>query len=196
MRPVRYLTPEQWELVTRHLGLARSLARLSHDEPSRFHEEAHDAALDGLIGSARSFDPARGTKFSKYARIRIIYEVRQRLREAIDREAYERVGLHLTEALATLARADEERHKLDEIEAFEGLLENFPDAHRPVLRLVYLLGFTHDEAAAVLGISRPTLSRRLVEALRAYGTPDRIAFRRHPLPQADSAVPVTHRRAH
>ena len=92
------------ELVERHLGLARKLAR-RYARSSEPLEDLEQVASVGLVRAVDRFDPSRGTAFSTFAVPTILGELRRHFR---DRTWAVRVPRELRDSAAVVERTGEQ----------------------------------------------------------------------------------------
>jgi RNA polymerase sigma-B factor len=95
------------ELVSRHLNLARGLARRfsGHGEPV---EDLRQVAFVGLVLAARRYDPAQNASFSTYATATILGELKRYFR---DKSWMMRVPRHVQETYLAIKTAREELYQ-------------------------------------------------------------------------------------
>ncbi len=196
--PPRRLTAEQQSLAERYLPMARALAR-----PARLAHPGGSAdfaavALAGLVEAARSWDPARGVKFSTFARWRVLGAIKDARRAAALRgyagdpdpprvaslidlrcgvtrhdlhgHAFDRDVPAEWNGRVVTARPDRPvGEALESAEWVESRLRNLPPKQAAAARAVYLEGMSQGEAAAALGYSRSRLSCLLKDARLRVG---------------------------
>jgi RNA polymerase sigma-B factor len=78
--PRAQATPERDELVERHLGLARRLARRFAHGPDTL-DDLYQVACVGLVKAVDRFEPERGVSFTSFAVPTILGELRRYLRD-------------------------------------------------------------------------------------------------------------------
>lgn len=95
------------ELVSRHLNLARGLARRfsGHGEPV---DDLRQVAFVGLVLAARRFDPLQNASFSTYATATILGELKRYFR---DKSWMMRVPRHVQETYLAIKSAREELYQ-------------------------------------------------------------------------------------
>lgn len=154
-RPAPRLTEAQQTLATDYLALALSEARWL-DRTRHNADLVRDAAVDGLIRAAQTFDPGRDRQFAGYARVLIRWQVATAIGHATHRRRQPAAAPISLDAYdfdpACPASEDEARATLA-VEAVEHMLRVLPARHARVCRLHYLHGKTMAEVAADLGCS-------------------------------------------
>lgn len=154
------LTPEQSQLASDHLWLARHLTR-RHCRSGRGREdEAESVACWALVLSARDYDPSRGARFATYATRRIWWALWEHRRIAKIEKAAEL-------AFDPEARAEPE----DPAEALEEWLRKLPAKLAEVCRMYYLDGMTQSQIAERLGLFQNSIKRRHDQAIRLLSDP-------------------------
>ncbi len=159
------LTVAQQELAAAHVPLARKLAAPLKRAWPNDAEEYESEALLALVEAAGKYDPSMPVKFATYARHRILgalKDLHRRKAKAAARDA-ERIVAN-PEAVSTPQR-------LDEDEAFDRRIEPLNLRQKAIFRLIYRLGKSQAEAAAILGLSQTTVSeahREGLERLREH----------------------------
>ena len=138
-------------LIEANLPLVRSVA-------ARFAGRAETEDLVqvgsiGLIKAARSFDPARGTRFSTYAFCMIAGEIRHFLR-------YSRRTDLLGGVFADSAPADDdtEEEALARAETAE-LMAGLDESERRLVELRFFRSLTQKETAIIMKVSQSCVSR-------------------------------------
>lgn len=118
------LERQQHQLVVHHMGLARALARRYRNRGESI-DDLEQVALLALVKVARRFDPKRNTKFSSYATVSIIGELKRHFR---DKAWGLRAPRSVQEAVMDLRAAEEElqqesgrRPTLEELSGHMGL---------------------------------------------------------------------------
>jgi RNA polymerase sigma factor (sigma-70 family) len=172
------LSEAQRELAAQYLPLARSLAiKLANSWPAA-GDEFESAASLALVEAAQTFDSTRNVGFATYARYRIVGALRDAHRELCSR-GWKPDRKH-THAPKTIRLADSsEDHgtmigcepdkpvgaDLETTDTVERWIRQLPRQHATAFRHIYLDGKSQDEAAALVGCSRATLSRLHRQAL-------------------------------
>jgi RNA polymerase sigma factor (sigma-70 family) len=159
-RRLEQLTPDQWALVGDHQAAAyRMAARYTSIYPS-YAPFIEDAALDGLVTAVLKWDESRGVRFTTWAALCVRSVIgrevaRERKRRADLRRAWVRAQAGATAGasrngeplLSSCRRAPELHPDIDR------LLAPLRGIRRRLLRLVYVDGYSMDEAAAIIGRS-------------------------------------------
>lgn len=146
------LTAEQRELAGRYARLVNGPVRLWAAKCPHLADEVRDAAIDGLIESARLFDPARNVRFATFA----LYRIRHRIIDAIKKSKAQKrgdgktVSLEVADFGAVSPLAMEDRHG-DWL--CEELLALMPVRQREITRLYFLEGLIYREIAERIGLS-------------------------------------------
>jgi RNA polymerase sigma factor (sigma-70 family) len=177
---VKRLTESQRRLAEDYISLARSLARPLKRRFPRSYQELDSASLLGLVEAARDFDPARGVKFSTFARFRIrgaLADVGRSMRlRGID-------GPFDSAPLVVALTPYSEHHgsvlvaseappvgsELDDLDSFERRIRPLPARHREVIRLYYLRGMKLSEVGQALGLSTARVCVMRQEAIEILG---------------------------
>ncbi|HLQ52662.1 MAG TPA: SigB/SigF/SigG family RNA polymerase sigma factor, partial [Streptosporangiaceae bacterium] len=158
------------QIVARHVGLARSIARryANRGEPA---EDLEQAALVGLVKAINGFDPLRGHDFIAYARPMMNGEIKRHFRDLtwavrVPRK-YQEGRLELSQAVAALTQrlrrpptttelAAELRLSMDDLTslmaaagAYSALSLSLPDGPDDQRTLGDSLGAMDEELAAV-----------------------------------------------
>jgi RNA polymerase sigma factor (sigma-70 family) len=193
---VDYLNASQQQLATKYIPMARSLARSFKTEHPQLADDFESAALIALTRAALHFDPGYGVKFSTYARRRIVGALKDELRARIapgyqgdaDEAPYV-TSLYIDiddgpygtnqfeyvstrEQFGTVINATPDlpvEKGVGDADEFEHLIEQFPDEHQPLLRLLFERGLSQQEAANAMGLCRSKISRNYREAFRSIG---------------------------
>lgn len=132
----------------------------------RCHADREDAAQRArlaLINAAAAYDASCGKPFENYAATCIANAVRDFAREGRRRNARFRTDLELPDT------ESRDVPPIDRIMVME-FVSRLPDQSRRVYEAIYEMGYTHSEAAKMLGVSRPRVSdvhRRLLNQATA-----------------------------
>jgi RNA polymerase sigma factor (sigma-70 family) len=139
-------------------------------------DELESAAFLALVEAAQSFDPSRSVNFATYARYRIWGALRDVRRQIIGKVwPCERESAPVVMRLGD----DSESHgqvigaepdepvgtDLEILDAVENWIRRLPRPHSLAFRHIYLDGKTQEEAAALVGCSKSTLSRMHSQAI-------------------------------
>ena len=158
------LTPERQALAARYLGLAMGTARPYMARWPYLADEFESAAQLALVEAAEAFEPGRGVKFPTFARPRLWGAMRDVQRRQV---AYGwRGDVAIAPRVGRLTFDAEARGRVlccepdgpvgwaaESIESVERWLRKLPPRHAAALRLIYLRGMTHVEAARAIGCS-------------------------------------------
>jgi RNA polymerase sigma factor (sigma-70 family) len=170
------LTEAARDLAARYVPLARALARPRMRRFPSARQEFESAALLGLVMAARNFDPARGVRFSTYARSWILGEM-----GAVSRE----LGLSRRDREAEFARPIAVRplhpehrgrvltalpeppvgHRAELAEEAGRCLRWVNGPHARVCRGIYLEGKSRREMGRQLGKSQTRITELHDEAI-------------------------------
>jgi RNA polymerase sigma factor (sigma-70 family) len=174
------LTETQRALVAQHLAYARQLASSWKALDPTVGDEFESAAMMALVMAARTFDPARGVKFTTYARHRVIGVLRDVRRQTCRRRRLvgelrnsDSGALDQSRALLGHRRAstmfasddpeiDKESERLDLV---GWLLNGLPDKHASACRLIYFEGQSLVQTASRLKLSLSRINCLHREAL-------------------------------
>lgn len=127
----------------------------AHSRPRAVREVAINAATDAILWAARHYRPGPTTFEAFAAKI-----VRQRVRQ---RENNELDKLSRRPAVSGLTGEETARHSDPPA---GGYFEGLPDDLRRLCGLVFVEGYTYEEAGEILGLCRQVVSDRLAEAAR------------------------------
>ena len=169
-KPRAPLNDDQRGLTMRYLPLAQALAvRMARSRPSA-RDEFESAAFLALVEAAQAFDPSRSVNFTTFAR----YRIRGALMD-LQRDLFAEGRRGKTDDLPKfqpLEPDSEERGKvvgvqveepvgaeLETAEAVESWLNKLPSLHSTAFRHIYFDGKTHEQAAALVGCSKASMSR-------------------------------------
>ena len=163
------LTAEQQDLAVKYLPLARSLARPYKLSWPTHRDDFESAACGALVESAGTFDPARGVKFSTFARHRIFGALRDVQRSLV--ALGWRCDPKHAPLITSLPRDPEGKgrvlgadlfppigQEIEDIEAVETQLRRLPPRHAQACRQVYVYGKSRNEAAEKIGCSQSRFS--------------------------------------
>ena len=175
------LSPEQQELASRFVPLARGMAKPLKLMYPYWRDEFESAACLALVEAARSYDPRKNIRFATFARFRI----RGRLMDV--GRAMMLVGLEDQEyqpEMVPLTPFNEEHGKVlvaneppnvgwdvDAVDAVEHWLKKLPERHATVCRLYYLHGKSQAEIAEACGCSQSEITRLHKRAIDMLSDP-------------------------
>ena len=170
------LTPEQQELTTKYMALARTIAKPMKLKWSQHRDELDSAAMLALVEAAQAYNPRRGVKFATFARLRILgalYDIQRYLYN----KAYSR---HLpnapreyryipgdeecSELLMTSSEAPigSELESAEEVEHWLGALS---PRHAQACRELYLRAKSQGQAADAIGCVKSRVCTLHAESL-------------------------------
>jgi RNA polymerase sigma factor (sigma-70 family) len=175
-KPKSPLNDDQRGLTVRYLPLAQALARRTARTWPAGSDEFQSTAFLALVEAAQAFDESRNIDFATYARHRIrgaLIDVQRKMfsdgwrgraeraprfqpLEADSEERGRVVGVQAEEPVGT---------KLETADAIENWLQKLPARHSTAFRHLYLDGKTLEEAAALVGCSKASMSRLHRETL-------------------------------
>jgi RNA polymerase sigma factor (sigma-70 family) len=151
---------------------ARKLARRIPPSTATL-DDLRTFAREGLLDAARTFDPACGVPFARWAALRIRSTILDGARQAahVPRPAEIVAIAHGPDTPVRtpedLLAAAQERARVPSIQQ---MLETLPDAQRKLLERMYVGGESLSAAAIAMGLPKVTASRmhaRAIEALRS-----------------------------
>ena len=154
------MTLEQQGLAMLYLPMARRLARPFKDAWAPYQDDFESAACLGLVEAAQSYDASKRVKFSTYAGIRIMGELRDAKRDmqlsgwrdSEDPPTVRHLGHEREVAGRVLRRAQKPVEKdLDARDTVENWVSKLPKTHSAACRLIYLEDKNQRESRAVLG---------------------------------------------
>jgi RNA polymerase sigma factor (sigma-70 family) len=168
--PKTPLNDDQRGLTVRYLPLAQALAHKSARSCPAGRDEFQSAAFLALVEAAQAFDPSRKVDFAVYARHRIrgaLADVRRELFhggwrgqtasaprfQSLEPDSESRgrvVGIQAGEPVGA---------ELETADVVENWLNKLSPRHSSAFRHVYLDGKTLEEAAAIVGCSKSSMSR-------------------------------------
>lgn len=167
-------------------GYVESVRRVALKVRRRLPEvvELDDLIADGFIGlthAARTFDPARGVPFPRFAVRRIEGAMLDGLRQrdwvsrgvrAIDNPSLRSLPLDLVDP-------GEFDQRILDLQSIAGALSRLERRSRLILELYYLEGMDLQQIGGALGVTVPRISQLRKKAMRALrgGSPDRPAGR-------------------
>jgi RNA polymerase sigma factor (sigma-70 family) len=170
------LTPEQQELTTKYMALARSIAKPIKLKWLQHRDELDSAAMLALVEAAQAYNPRRGVKFVTFARVRILgalYDIQRYLYNKAHsrhlpnapREYYYVPGeAECAELLMTSLDAPIGR-ELESADEVEHWLEALPARNAQACRELYVGDKTMGEAAGALGCVKSRVCTLHAEAL-------------------------------
>jgi RNA polymerase sigma factor (sigma-70 family) len=162
------LTAEQRDLAARYLPLARTLARPYKRRWGFARDEFESAACLAVVEAAQSFDPSKGVPFATYARIRILGELRDVLREQVV-SGYNDDAEDAPTVVSLFRNAEEKGrvlgptpappvgHDLEAEEEFDVLMRGLPTKNERACRELYVHDQSKNQAAETLGVTRSGL---------------------------------------
>jgi RNA polymerase sigma factor (sigma-70 family) len=171
------LTDAGQRLVTRHMPLARTLARPFRMARPWLYDELTSAADLALVESAALYETSSRVKFSAFARPRILGAIKDELarystpdmhQDTFPRDALEgadRRGFGPNDRPEPVGAA------LQALEETEHLIGGFPERFRPLVRLLFVDGLSLKLAARQLGITESGATKRLKAAIAAWHVP-------------------------
>lgn len=161
---------ERNELATSALPVAYGIAdTASSGMGSELIEAARDAATEAVCRAINEYDPGSGDWLS-FVRSFVYRQVRRDLRRAVIK-ARKRPRLGALDGEQEPIASD--RPAAGGI-PMDVAIRELPELLRNTVRLVYIDGYSHRDAAALLGIAPATLRKRLRQAagiLRGKGDP-------------------------
>ena len=163
-------------LASRYLPLARAMARRMAKTAPSACDELESAAYLALVEAAQSFDPSRNVDFAAYARHRIEGALRDVRRQAVQGAPWpmhgrvpdgDRVGRDVETGSWVFGAwpAPPVGSELENTETVQEWIKRLPKLQSEAFRHIYLEGKTHEEAAALIGCSPPTLCRLHKDAI-------------------------------
>jgi RNA polymerase sigma factor (sigma-70 family) len=162
------LTDEQSELVARYFPLALKLARLKASGCLWLLEDFQDAAIDSLIGAARSFDPDVLFYFGHLARKSIRLALMKRHGRLGRRARLARfIPLDRWNEPATFNPTPVEPIAID------SMLMSLSERHREAIKLRFQEGLSLNNTARRMKVGHArvsTFEREALETLRAFVT--------------------------
>ena len=175
-KPREKLTPEQQELASSYMPLARKLAK-----PMKMHwpiyiEELDSTACLAMVEAAQAFDPERGVKFATFARMRILgalMDARRRIHaKAVDRplpnvpRVYRYIpGMDERSMLMLTSPDPDVGTEIDAIDEVEHWFRTLPSRHAKICREIYLNHMSQTEVARRYGCAKSRISHLHAEAI-------------------------------
>ena len=161
------LTPAQAKLVADNIGLCYAMLRQYSSIPAdRWDEVIAEAALPGLIGAARRFDPAKG-KFATLACHAIIHHIHTTWRRQMTHSnRWHQWAEAEKGGPAELVQATKEGENPTAADDLKVLLACLPAKMRMVVELKYLSGLQHREIAELMGCALVDSYRLFAEGMR------------------------------
>ena len=150
----------------RYQALAAWIANRAAPPGTRFHEDAHSAALLGLCEAARTFDPGRGVEFRTLMTRRVCGAIKDMLRRE---GGGKRKGWKAPQSLSTEvnvpgrgpvelgntipSRYADRTALLEDTEAAEAICRDLPPKHRQVVVHYYVYASSRPRTLRQIGLA-------------------------------------------